>query len=248
MPIHPDFAVQSYCFRSIKDHGRVAEAVRQIGLSHLELCGAHDRFNDPDAFEKVVAIYRDGGVTIQSIGVETLEGDPQKDRLRFECARVAGCRHMSISFNPATFDHAHPLAQQLAAEFDMQLGIHNHGGRHWLGSAQMLAHVFEQTGDRIGLCLDTAWSLDSHEDPVKMLERFAPRLTAIHLKDFRFAPDRKPEDVVVGTGTLDLPALVETAQRVDFNGLTILEYEGDVDNPVPALSHCVKAIREVLTR
>ena len=246
MPITADFAVQSYCFRAIKDHAAVAEAVRRIGLSAIELCRAHDPFDDPAAFEKVVAIYRDAGVRVPSLGVETLTGDAEAERRRFECARVAGCGHMSISFNPDTFSRAHTVAHELAEQFDMKLGIHNHGGRHWLGSTQMLAHVLAQTGPRIGLCLDTAWALDAGEDAVKMIERFADRLTAIHLKDFLFEPTRQPRDVVVGTGALDLPALVAMAKKIDFNGLTVLEYEGDVDDPIPALDHCVKAIRNDL--
>ena len=36
----------------------------------------------------------------------------------------------------------------------------------------MLQHVFGMTSDRIGLCLDTAWAIDSRLDPVKMVTQF----------------------------------------------------------------------------
>jgi hypothetical protein len=29
----------------------------------------------------------------------------------------------------------------------------------------------------------------------------------------------------------------------DFGGMVVLEYEGDVQDPVPALTDCVKAVR-----
>ena len=49
-------------------------------------------------------------------------------------------------------------------------------------------------------------------------------------------------DVVIGTGILDLPALVTALGEVGFSGVPIIEYEGDVTNPVPALTECVREI------
>jgi sugar phosphate isomerase/epimerase len=109
----------------------------------------------------------------------------------------------------------------------------------------MLRHVFKTTSPRIGLCLDTAWALDSGEDPVKMTREFGGRLYGLHVKDFVFDRAGKPEDVIVGTGNLDLSGLVEACREVDFNGYAVLEYEGDVENPVPAVRKCVEAVRSV---
>ena len=64
----------------------------------------------------------------------------------------------------------------------------------------------------------------------------------MHLKDFVYTRDREPVDVVIGTGILDLPALVTALGEAGFNGVPIIEYEGDVNNPVPALTDCVKEI------
>ena len=106
--------------------------------------------------------------------------------------------------------------------------------------------MFNQVGDRIGLCLDTAWALAARQKPIEMVEKFADRLFAIHMKDFVFhSPDGQHEDVVVGTGNLDLRGLVAACEKVGFTGEAILEYEGDVDNPIPALSQCVKVMGEV---
>ena len=102
-----------------------------------------------------------------------------------------------------------------------------------------------QTSDRVGLCLDTAWALHSHEDPIKMAEQFGKRLHGVHIKDFAFSPDGAHKDVVVGTGNLDLGALFEAMNAADFAGAVVLEYEGDVEDPVPALKQCVEAVRGV---
>jgi hypothetical protein len=97
--------------------------------------------------------------------------------------------------------------------------------------------------DGLDARLACAWALDAGEDPVKMIEEFGPRLALVHLKDFVFDRARKPEDVVVGTGNLSLPKVATALASSGFAGELVLEYEGDVANPVPALAACVQAIR-----
>ncbi len=242
--IQKDLAVQSYCFRNFKDNAQVADMVRQCGLDAIELCGVHVNWAQTETFASVIDTYRKAGVRIVSIGVNGFADNEGYERTFFEFVQAAGAKHISCDFKLESVPAAYRTAERLADEYDVRLGIHNHGGRHWLGCAQMLNHVFEQTSPRIGLCIDTAWALHSHENPLAMIERFAPRLTGLHLKDFTFGPDGGHKDVVVGTGNLDLPAMHTLLKKIDFNGLAIIEYEADPENPVPALTNCAKAIRE----
>ena len=235
--------VQSYCFRGFKDNAKVASLVREIGVNKIELCGVHIDFNNEALFDDVIATYRAAGVEIVSIGVQGFNADEANEKHWFEFARRAGAKFISAHFEPGTIPEAYRIVEKLAEKYDIRVGIHNHGGRHWLGCAQTLAWVFDNTSERIGLTLDTAWALDSGENPVEMAERFGKRLYGLHLKDFTFDRARKPQDVVVGTGNLDLPGLFKVAAKVNFDGFVVIEYEGDVDNPVPALTQCVKQIK-----
>jgi sugar phosphate isomerase/epimerase len=85
--------------------------------------------------------------------------------------------------------------------------------------------------------------MDSRQDPVEMIKSFKDRLFAIHLKDFVFDRAGVPEDVVLGTGNLDLKKLLAALDDAGFDGPAIIEYEGDADDPVPATKKCVAAIR-----
>jgi sugar phosphate isomerase/epimerase len=241
-----DFAVQSFCFRTIKDNAQVAQAVKQIGLFKIELCRAHCDFMDESQHEPTIQTYADAGVSIVAIGVEGFNGSESDDRKRFEFARKCGANRVHANFNPETFERAWPVVHKLAEEYDIPVGIHNHGGYHWLGSKQMLEHVFKQVGPRIGLCMDTAWTLDAAGDPVQWVETFADRLVSLHLKDFIFHRDRKREDIAVGQGNINLPKLVAALRGINFQGVATLEYEGDPENPVPTLSTCVESIRAAL--
>jgi len=233
---------QSYCFRGFKKNEEVIEQIKKCGLSAIELCGVHADFTDESGFDDVISLYKAEGVDIVSIGVQGMKGEESVEEKYFDFAARAGAKFMSVDFaidsTPASFR----IAEKLADKYDIRLAIHNHGGPHWLGCSATLGHVFSQTSERIGLCLDTAWALDSREDPIAMVERFADRLYGLHFKDFVFDRARKPEDVVLGTGNVDLKKLGEKLREVDFSGYAVLEYEGDVDNPTPALIECVKAV------
>lgn len=183
---------------------------------------------------------------VVSIGVNGMAGDEAKERNLFECVKAAGCGLMSVSFAINAIPNAFRVAERLADEYGVNLGIHNHCGRHWLGSAEVLDWVFKSTGPRIGLCLDTAWALHSREDPLKMVERFGRRLFGVHVKDFVFDRTGQHQDVVVGTGNLRLPELARRLADAGFGGETILEYEGDAAAPVPALKDCVAAMRAAM--
>ena len=238
-----DLALQSYCLRGFKDNRKAAQLVKECGLSGIEVWRGHIDFQDPSIYQEALAIYKSEGVELVSIGVNPITGDEATDRPIFEFARAAGIEVMSVDFKIDGITDSFRVAEHLADEYDVRLAIHNHGGRHWLGSSTALAWVFGQTSDRIGLSLDTAWAIDSRENPVEWVRQFGDRLYILHLKDFLYSPNREPEDVIVGTGNLSLADLDKALRDVAFDGAWVLEYEGDVDDPVPALKECVTAIK-----
>lgn len=237
-----ELAVQSYCYRGFRDRRELIRKIKETGLRRVELCGVHVDFNDEGSFQEVIQTFQGEGIEIVSIGVERFGVDEAAARKRFEFARRAGCQVISADFQPATFLAALPMVYRLCEEYGVRLGIHNHGGYHWLGNGQMVEWVLSITRPCIGLMMDTAWALDARQDPVEWVKRFGGRIYGVHLKDFVFDRARRSSDVVVGTGNLDLKGLFGEMRSRGVNGLCILEYEGDVDNPVPALRRCVEQV------
>ncbi len=242
MPGPRDFGVQSYCFRHFKDNADVARMARDIGVDKIELCGVHVNFNAPDTFDSVIATYHDAGVSIISIGVQTFKGDESEEGW-FDFANQAGAKYISANFPVEGWQDIMNTTAERARKHNIRLGIHNHGGYHWLGNDTMLSHVFAHTPAVIGLCMDTAWALDARQNPVKWAQQFKDRLCGLHYKDFTFNPAGRGEDTIVGEGNLDLPALLGTLEQNDFDGYAVIEYEADVENPVPALKRCVDSMR-----
>lgn len=245
MDFERELSVKGFCFRGYKDNATVAEKVKACGLERIDLSGPQVAFRDASVHDAAIQTYTEAGVQIVGIGVVQLHGDADDERY-FEFCRKAGCRTISVSGQPASFLDALKQAERWAEAYDMVLAIHNHGGKDWLGNSKMLQHVLDQSGPRVGLCIDTAWCIQSGESPLKWVELFGERVLATHFKDFVFDRKGKYEDVIVGEGALDLPAYVSALQSVGFNGPAIIEFEGDVDNPVPSLSKCVASMRAVL--
>jgi sugar phosphate isomerase/epimerase len=239
--------VQSYCFRNFKENGQVSRLVLGIGVDSVEICGVHADFDDPEGFKKVVALYAEAGVRIVSLGVQTFVGDVARERKWFQCAQAAGAKLISAHFTVSTFATAVPAVARLCDEFGVRVGIHCHGGYNFGGSPDVLAHLLKLGGEHIGLTLDTAWCMQIGPyagDPVKWIrEKFAGRIYGVHYKDFVFDRRAQWSDVVIGTGNLDLPAVVSALEQTGFDGAAVIEYEADAKNPSPALAECVRKIR-----
>jgi inosose dehydratase len=246
MDLRTDLAVQSYCFRHFEENAKVAELVRECGLTKIELCAVHIDFEDESKFDSVIETYKQAGIQIVSIGVQGANAEEEKERKYFEFAKRAGAKHISVHFGVNSFPDCYRVSEKLAEEFDVYVGVHNHGGYHWLGNSEMLSRVFRDTNERIGLNLDTAWALDAKQNPIQMAQRFSDRWYGSHIKDFIFDRARNSTDVIVGEGNLDLPAYVKLVSANTKMKFCALEYEGDIENPVPALQQCVKAVHNAL--
>lgn len=245
--LHNQLGVQSWCFRNFKTAPALIEQVQRIGLRHVELCAVHADFANESSFEPLLAQYRAANVQITSIGVQTFKGDAAAEEKWFRFCKLAGATMISATFDIATVPHAYKTAEALAEKYDLLLAIHNHGGYDWLGNAVTLQHTFNHTGERVGLCLDSAWCLQAGENPLEWCTRFRNRLFATHIKDFTFLPTGKPEDVVVGTGNLKLQEYLSLIAAAPILKTITLEYEGDVDNPGPKLKDCVARVRQAAT-
>ena len=243
-----DYGVQSFCFRHFKDNADVAQKVRDIGLDKIEVCQVHANFKDPVAWREIVKTYADAGVSIISIGVQTFTGDPG-EKTFFECAALAGAKHISCHFQLESYLKAIPQVRGWSREYGIRVGIHCHGGYHFGGQPGVLKHLIGLGTPEIGLCIDTAWAMQigpRQGNPVKWTADFAGQIYGVHYKDFIFNPNGQWHDTVVGAGILDLPAFVAGLEKTGFDGMAVIEYEADVKNPVPALTRCVETMRELV--
>ena len=81
------------------------------------------------------------------------------------------------------------------------------------------------------------------KDPLKLSVDLYARLYGLHLKDFIFDKKGNPEDVILGTGVLELKALLDLLKGKKFSGPLTIEYEGEAANPATSLMKCAVNIK-----
>jgi len=174
--------------------------------------------------------------------VQTFKGEPKEEKW-FAFAKAAGCKLITASFDLSRTPAVYRAVEKFADKYDLVAAIHNHGGYDWLGNGKMIEHVLNNTSDRIGLCIDSAWCHQAAQDPVEWANKFSKRLYGVHIKDFIFDRAGKWSDVIVGTGNLKLKEFLHATLAAPNLKAATLEYEGDVNNPGPALKECIAAVR-----
>jgi len=230
--------IQTYCFRVYQTQEELLDALKDCGIRRMELWPGHYNPAERDDHKQFLLRLANEGVMISTFGVMGFS-DEAVARKCFEFACEAKFDTINCDFSEAQI----PLVEKLCEEYGKKVTIHNHGRKHHWGPLYALKHLFASTSANVGLCLDTAWMLDSGEDPLAVAQQFRDRLYGLHLKDFVFDAAGKPEDVIVGTGNLNLKGLLDFLKESQYDGTLTLEYEGDYNDPIPATKQCVEAVR-----
>lgn len=127
----------------------------------------------------------------------------------------------------------------------VQIAYHHHMGTI-IETEEDINHLMENTGDEVGLLLDTGHLTFAGADPLTVTERWAKRINHVHCKDIR--PDvlndiknRKTSflDAVLsgvftmpGDGCVDYPAIFQVLKKQNYGGWLVVEAEQD-----PAIAH-----------
>ena len=230
--------VASYSLRKFTLDQALA-MTRELGLKYICLKDVHlplksTQADREAARDKVVA----AGLVLLGGGVITIK---KRDDVRgiFEYAKQAGMPTIVSSPDPELLDEV----EKMVKEFDIRVAIHNHGpGDKWYPSPSDALRTVENRDKRMGLCIDVGHTVRIGEDPVPAIRRCAERLYDFHIKDVSEATS-KGTPVVLGTGIIDIPAVLKTLLEVGFSGHLGLEYERDADDPLPGMQKSLAYIR-----
>jgi len=148
--------------------------------------------------------------------------------LRF--AQMLGCGNVS---GDATGPILKAIDQRFA-EAGISFGIHN----HWFPKKFAYESVEDVLDALKGLSRNTGATLDVGQmaacghDPVDAVRRLGPHLKMVHLKDVKGAGAEV--NVPLGSGVVDIPAVMAELKRQGYGGLLAIEYEheGDVSEDV----------------
>jgi sugar phosphate isomerase/epimerase len=136
-------------------------------------------------------------------------------------------------------ERAHELAG-LARKHGVRIGIENHPERH---ADEVLAKIGDNS-DVLGACVDTGWWLTQGYDPAAAVRALGGHLFHVHLKDIRAAG--KHETCTLGTGLLDVTAVLAALREVGYNGYLSIEHEPDDYDPTAEIVQSRELVERLL--
>jgi sugar phosphate isomerase/epimerase len=212
-----DFSYQLYSARNAGSLDEVLKTLRMLGYTQVEGWGG--QFADPAALAKSI---KDAGLTMPTahMGFTQLENTA-------EAARIAGLVGITTLYCPAPPSGDFREGKASWADFGAKLGkvadglkgaglgfgYHNH---HWEfvkgADGKVPMDVLLEAAPNMEWEMDLAWVVKGGEDPVKWMDKYGSRISAVHVKDIAPAGEKLDEDgwADVGHGTLDWKSLLAT--------------------------------------
>lgn len=239
-----EIGVQSFTYREFGVE-EMCDELADTGVSAIELCEVHVTTDDDSkAVDAVRTRLADAGVDVCGYGVISFE-DEQVESIRqtFELVDRLGGDYCSLEFPPDETGIRDRLLST-AADFDLDLAIHNHGPDATYSTVEDVTSVLDRVSDeRLGACVDTGHFFRSEQASEEVIPKLGDRVHALHLKDFV----DEEQEAVPGTGQLDILELLELLdEKTSFDQPLVVEYEADATDPTPAVVQTIAEVEEAM--
>lgn len=244
-------SMQSYTFH-LFSAAEALEKTQQLGLKYIEIYPGqkmgHD-FSDAvfgynlsnDNQEKLKKLAASKGVKIVSSGVWTASREEWEKIFSF-------ARNMDMEFisaEPAREDW--DVVESLAREYGIKVATHNHPNENSYWKPEILLDYIGQRDALLGSSADVGHFKRMNVEPISALKELQDRLISLHFKDI--APQENNntfEDVVWGTGVLDVKSMLQELKRQKFKGYFTIEYEANWENNLPEIRQSIDYFNEIV--
>lgn len=182
------------------------------------------------------------GISLKLFGVVSFEDETSARKL-FDFAKEMGIS--TVVIEPEY--HLFQLADKLANEYQINVGIHNHPNptRYW--HPGITYYYIKDLSPRIGICGDTGHWTRSGIVPVEALKLFKGRIFDIHLKDLNEFGNLDAYDVPFGSGKSNIRDILAELSLQNYHGTITVEHEKDEDsmNPSPPIAKGLEYIKKI---
>jgi sugar phosphate isomerase/epimerase len=251
--------IQTYTFRrSIgRDPAKVLDTIKMMGFTEIE--GGGGRMHPAD-FRKLCD---ERGISIPSTGAGYDELNNKIDSVIWR-AKILGAKYIMCAWIPhqnnvftpgdakkATEDFNR--AGKILKENGLTFCYHAHGYEFQpYEDGTLLDYLFKNTNpDYVSFQMDIFWIHFGGGDPVALLKKYGNRWKLMHVKDMRKGTRKDltgltsvENDITVGTGELDIPAILKEAKRIGIKHYFIEDESSSITTQVPASVAYLKSLKE----
>jgi sugar phosphate isomerase/epimerase len=229
-PLFPEMpGMVSYTYRHSfqKDVAKTLDTLQQMGIRDMEFS---------NLFGKTAAELRqlldDRDMFCSSFGVSYVDLTT-KTREVGQNAKTLGAKFVRVAWIPhdAPFDEEdarnasrdfNAAGKILKDEFDLTFCYHNHGYEfHPHKKGTLFDLMMKETDPKyVSYEIDILWTFFPGVDPAALIKKYPKRFKLMHLKDLKKGVEGNmsggtpvENDVALGTGQLDLPAILKAAKK-----------------------------------
>jgi sugar phosphate isomerase/epimerase len=229
-PLFPDMpGMVSYTYRHSfqKDVEKTLDTLQAMGIKDMEFS---------NLFGKTAADLRKmldaRGMFCSSFGVSYGDLTTKIDEVGAN-AKTLGAKFVRVASIPHKAPFTLELAQKAVEDFNKagkilkdKYGIafcyHNHGFEFYPhGNGTLFDYIIQNTNSKyVSFEMDILWTFFPGADPVALLNKYGKRFKLMHLKDLKkgvvgnmSGTTPVENDVTLGTGQLDIPAILKAAKK-----------------------------------
>jgi sugar phosphate isomerase/epimerase len=250
--------VQTFSFRksfpvSVE---KTLDTIKMFGFTEIEGGGGN---MPPEQFRKLCEAR---GISIPSTGAnfDQLISSPDSVAMR---AKALGSKFVMCAWVPHkgafTLDDAKKAVEvfnssgKVLKEQGITLCYHAHGYEFQpYKDGTLLDYIIQNTNpEYVSFEMDIMWIHFGGGDPVGLLKKYGDRWKLIHLKDLRKGTPKdltggtsEDNDVPLGTGELNIPAILKEAKKVGIKHYFIEDESSNVMQQVPQSIAYLKSLKE----
>lgn len=246
-PQAPGMVSYTYRHSFQKNVAATLDTIKALGITDMEFS---------NLFGKTAAELRklldERGMKCSSFGVgypdalnKTQEVGQNAKTLGAKFVRVAWIPHegpFTLDMAKKTVADFNQIGKKLKDDFGIMFCYHNHGfefQKHENGT--LFDYIVQQTDPKyVSFEMDILWTVFPGHDPVALLNKYGKRFKLMHLKDLRkgivgnlSGGTPVENDVALGTGQIDLPAVLKAAKKAGVEHYYIEDESPSIATQVP---------------
>lgn len=250
----------SYTYRQsfAKDVAKTLDTLKTLGITDIEFSNLFGR-----KATDIRALLDERGQKCSSFGVsyndaqnKTTEVGQNAKTLGASFVRVAWIMQkppFSIEDAKKAVENFNKIGKQLKDEFGLTFCYHNHGYEYAkYEDGTLMDFIIQNTNpDYVSFELDLLWAFFPGQNPADWLEKYPKRYTLMHLKDLRkgiagndSGGTAVENDVALGTGQLDIPAILKAAKNSSIEHFYIEDESPSYAKQVPQTMAYLKGLKK----
>jgi inosose dehydratase len=227
--------IASYTFRKLSLDDTI-KALKRLNLSYISIKDFHLPLTSTKV-ERAAAMQKlkDADISPLSCGNITMQNNEADIRRAFDYAKDCNMPTIVCSPHPDSM----PLLDKMVKEYNIKLAIHNHGPEDKrFPSPYDVMKAVQGYDQRIGLCIDVGHTARAKVNPAEAILKLKERLYDLHFKDIN-STEPNGKTIEAGRGVLDLPAIVQSLQKIKYPHLVSVEFEEWENDPLPSVAETI---------